>query len=152
MDCIVSTVKYKGGSDRFRRQQNENRFKTLHFSLRIPKYRNRSISCTCVIRQSHDVAVKHVVTISNAPKWPLVGKNRSYTIKFKLEVVKYALSNSKEKASRTFGVDRKLVQTWCQQDSELVTFSSSRKHLPGGGMKAKFGDIDEDLYQWLLEQ
>ena len=27
-----------------------------------------------------------------------------------------------------------------------MTTLSSRKHLPGGGMKAKYGDIDEELY------
>ena len=34
-------------------------------------------------------------------------------IKFKLEVVRYALNHSKAVASREFGVHRKLVQTWC---------------------------------------
>ena len=36
------------------------------------------------------------------------GRYRSYTIKFKLEVVRYALNHSKAEASRKFGVHRKL--------------------------------------------
>ena len=65
------------------------------------------------------------------------GKYRSYTVKLKLEVVNFALNHSKAEASRKYGVHRKLVQTWCHQQSELSTISSSRKWLPGGGMKTK---------------
>ena len=47
---------------------------------------------------------------------------------------------------------RKLVQTWCHQESELSVTSSLKKCLPGGGLKAKYADIDEELHHWLLEQ
>ena len=80
------------------------------------------------------------------------GKYRSYTIKFKLEVLRYALNHSKAEASRRYGVHRKLVQTWCRQEDELLSTSSSRRRLPGAGLKARYADIDEELYQWLLEQ
>ena len=77
------------------------------------------------------------------------GKYRSYTTKFKLEVVKYAVNSSKLAASKKFGIHRNLVQTWCKQENAI---SSSRRRLPGGGMKAKYRDIDKQLYRWLLEQ
>ena len=85
---------------------------------------------------AHAQLAKYVVTGNMSSR----GKYRSYTIKFKLEVVRSALNHSKAVASRKFGVHRKLLQTWCQQESELVTTSSSRKLPPG---KAKYGDIDE---------
>lgn len=63
------------------------------------------------------------------------GKYRSYTIILKLEVVRYAFNHSNAEASRRYGVHRKLVQKWCHQESELLFTSSSRRHLPGGGLK-----------------
>ena len=80
------------------------------------------------------------------------GKYSSYTTKFKLEEVKYAVNNSKLAASKKFGIHRKLVQTWCKQENALLAISSSRWRLLGGGMKAKYRDIDKQLYRWLLEQ
>ena len=68
------------------------------------------------------------------------------------EVVKYAANNSKLAASKKFGVRRKLVQTRCKHKNDLLATSLSRRRLPGGGMKAKYRDIDEQLYQWLLQQ
>ena len=44
------------------------------------------------------------------------------------------------------------MQMWCKQESELATTLSSRRRLPGGGTKPKYGENDEELYQWLLEQ
>ena len=40
----------------------------------------------------------------------LCEKFRSYTIKFKLEVIRYTFNHSKAEASRRYGVHRKLVQ------------------------------------------
>lgn len=71
------------------------------------------------------------------------GKYRSYTIIFKLEVVRHTFNHSNAEASRRYGVQRKLVQTWCHQESEL----SSRRHQPGGGLKARNADRDEESYQ-----
>ena len=47
---------------------------------------------------------------------------------------------------------RKLVHAWCLQESELSTSLLSKKRLPEAGMKAKYANIDKELYQWLLEQ
>ena len=75
------------------------------------------------------------------------GKYRSYTIIFKLEVVRYAFNHSNADASRRYGVHRKLVQMWYHQESELLLTLSSRKHLPGSGLKAQYADRDEESYQ-----
>ena len=66
-------------------------------------------------------------------------------MKFKLEVVRFALNHSKAGASRKYGVHRKLVQTWCHQESELLNTPQSRRRIPGAGMRAKHGEIDEQL-------
>ena len=68
------------------------------------------------------------------------GQYRSYTVKFKLEVVKYASNNSKAEASRKYGVHRKLVQTWCRQESDLSTIPLSRRRIPGSGLKARYAE------------
>ena len=65
----------------------------------------------------------------------------SYTTKFKLEIVKYAVTILKN--------HRKLVQAWCKQENDVLAISSWRRRLPGGGMKAKYRGIDKQL---LLEQ
>ena len=38
------------------------------------------------------------------------------------------------------------------RERELSTASSSRRCLRGAGLKARYTDIDEELYRWLLEQ
>ena len=58
-------------------------------------------------------------------------------MKFKLKVAEYAFNHSKKAASQKYGVHRKLVQTWCRQESELSAISLSRKRLPDGGMNVK---------------
>ena len=80
------------------------------------------------------------------------GKYRSYTVRSKLKVVEYACNHSKKAASQKYGVHKKLVQTWCRQESELSAILLSRKRLPGGGIKAKYSEIDEELYEWLSQQ
>ena len=44
------------------------------------------------------------------------------------------------------------MHAWCLQESELSTTLLSKKRLPEAGMKAKYANIDKELYQWLLEQ
>ena len=76
-------------------------------------------------------------------------------MKFKLKAGEYAFNHRKKAANQKYGVHRKLVQTWCRQESELSVISLSRKRLPGGGMNAnfsKYSEIDEELYERLLQQ
>ena len=74
------------------------------------------------------------------------GKYRSYTVKFKLEVAKYATNNTKLAASKKFEVHRILVQIWCKQENDLLVTSSAQQQLSGGGMNAKYCNIDKQLY------
>ncbi|CAG8790819.1 3852_t:CDS:1, partial [Gigaspora rosea] len=46
-------------------------------------------------------------------------KNRSYTIAFKLEVIKYAEDSSNHRAAKFYNVDRKRVQEWRKQKEKL---------------------------------
>ena len=57
------------------------------------------------------------------------GKDRSYTTKFKLEVVKYAVNNSKLAASKKIIIwNSQKVGT--KQENDLLAISSSRQRLP----------------------
>ena len=63
-----------------------------------------------------------------------------------LEVVKYAVNNSKLAASKKF------TESWYKpQENDLLAISSSRRRLPGLGMKVKYRGIHKQLYRWLLE-
>ena len=63
----------------------------------------------------HVQLAKHMVTGRMSSR----GKYSYYTVKFKLEVVRYALNHSKAEASRKFGVHKKLVQTWYQFEKRV---------------------------------
>jgi hypothetical protein len=49
-------------------------------------------------------------------------KFRSYTIKEKLDIVKYADENSVSAASKKFNVDRKSVRDWRGKHDEMTKF------------------------------
>ena len=94
-------------------------------------YRKCSISCACTIATGR-------MSFRGKCRSELYCKPQqgsSYSKNFKPQ--------QGSSCSKKFAVHRKLVQTWCRQESELVTISSSRKRLPGGGMKEKYSDIDE---------
>ena len=69
------------------------------------------------------------------------GKIKFYTLSFKLLVVKYAKMPSIGAAEQKFGVDRKRIREWIQNESKIQNKVSSKnrgsftKKLDGGGKK-----------------
>jgi hypothetical protein len=79
--------------------------------------------------------------------------HKSYSAKFKLKVVGFAISQkSKKAAAREFRVDRRRVQEWCKQKDRLEKICKSRKRLPGGGRKVPYADIEVKLLRWMQER
>ena len=67
-------------------------------------------------------------------------KTRSYTVDFKLEVVKFAEDNSIHAAERKFKVDRHSIRDWKNKNAKLedlkrTTGSATRAGLDGTGQK-----------------
>lgn len=77
---------------------------------------------------------------------------KSYTAAFKLKVVNFSKETSKLKAAKNFGVDRRRVQEWCQQQDDLKLQQKSSKCLPGRGRKVAYPDIEEKLLKWMKER
>ena len=77
---------------------------------------------------------------------------RSYSVTFKLKVIKLAEEKGKHYASKTYGVDRKRVREWCQQKEKLNKLPKNRQRLEGAGKPLKYADIDNKLLEWLSER
>lgn len=84
------------------------------------------------------------------------GKKRSYTISFKLEVISYAESTSNRNASIYYKIDRKRVQEWRKQKSELEAIKNNPnlnsdhvRVLEGRGRKAMYPMLEEELIKFI---
>ena len=82
-------------------------------------------------------------------------KSKSYTLSFKLLVVKHAKMPSTGAAERKFGVDRKRIRESIQNERNIPNKVSSKnrgsfaKKVNGGGRKIKHVDLEEILLEWI---
>ena len=70
-------------------------------------------------------------------------KRKSYDLKFKQSVIKYAEENSNREADRKFSIDESMVRRWRKKSSEISDKSSSqskKRSLSGGGRKPFLGN------------
>ena len=78
-------------------------------------------------------------------------KIKSYTLSFKLLLVKHAKMSSIGAAERKCGVDRKRIREWIQNESKIQNKVSSKnlgsfaKKLDWGGRKIKDMNLEEML-------
>ena len=85
-------------------------------------------------------------------------KIKSYTLSFKLLVVKLAKMSSIGAAERKFGAHRKTIREWIQNESKIQNKVSSKnrdgfaKKLYGGGRKIKDIQLEEMLLDWITLQ
>ena len=83
-------------------------------------------------------------------------KIKSYTLSFILLVVKHAKMSSIGVAERKFGIDRKGIREWIQNESKTQNKASSKNRdsfatkLDGGGRKIKNMDFEEMLLEWII--
>ena len=69
-------------------------------------------------------------------------KRKSYDLKFKQSVIKYAEENSNREAGRKFSIDESMVRRWRKKSPEISDKSSSqskKRRLSGGGRKPFLG-------------
>ena len=80
-------------------------------------------------------------------------RKKSYDIGFKLKVVTAVKEGmSKVKAAKTYGINRRRVQEWVQQEEQLKKMARSRRRLPGAGCKIRYQDIEEKLIAYFEER
>ena len=79
-------------------------------------------------------------------------KKRSYSIKFKKQVVPYAEANSNRSAASHFDVEQKRVREWKKDFEKIKSSKSNRERLDGGGRKCIDEDLEEDLVHWIYEK
>ena len=79
-------------------------------------------------------------------------KIKSYTMKFKLDVVTYAKEHSNHLAGNRFKLASKRVREWRKQYEDINSTDSKKKKLPGGGRKLTDYDVEEGLVLWIYER
>ena len=70
-------------------------------------------------------------------------KRKSYDLKFKQSIIKYAEENSNREAGRKVSIDESIVRRWRKKSSEISDKSSSqnkKRRLPDGGRKPFLGN------------
>uniref|UniRef100_A0A914DJJ0 Brinker DNA-binding domain-containing protein n=1 Tax=Acrobeloides nanus TaxID=290746 RepID=A0A914DJJ0_9BILA len=79
-------------------------------------------------------------------------KRKAYSIDKKMEAVAYAKAHSKNAAANKFGVTRKMIREWCEQEHDLQISKKRAKRLAGGGRHLSFAELDDQLatcpYAW----
>ena len=82
-------------------------------------------------------------------------KRQSYDTSFKLKAVERAEKSSKEAAAREFKVDAKRIHVWCTQKEQLLKMKNERKskrrRLDGAGRKPNDVEMEEELFEWIVE-
>ena len=76
-------------------------------------------------------------------------KNRSYTMEFKREAVKYAQDHSNRATAEKYRVDRQTIREWKRNIDAINSSKGYKKRLPGGGRKLTSDDVEERLIVWI---
>lgn len=87
---------------------------------------------------------------------------RSYSLRQKIEVVKYAREHSETAASQRYGIPRSTIYGWKNIDKEPIETAKNKKFpaakkgkhtKKGAGRHISYGqDIEEELITWVLMQ
>ena len=82
-------------------------------------------------------------------------RHRLFALAFKLRAINFSEKRTKQAASREFDVDPKHIREWCKQKEKLLKQKkrghSRRKRLDGGGRKAQYEDMEESLFNRIMD-
>jgi len=92
-----------------------------------------------------------------------MNKRKSYTTKFKLQALDFYQAGVKchgfQATAKKFGVDSKCIRNWHGQRSALLqqmkdstTSIKKARRLSGGGRKAQYADLEDDLHAWVKDR
>ena len=82
-------------------------------------------------------------------------KRKSYDLKFKQSVIKYAEENSNREAGRKFSIDESMVRRWRKKSSKISDKSSSqskKRRLSGGRQKPFLRNLEEELVEKIIDE
>ena len=82
-------------------------------------------------------------------------KRKSYDLKFKQSVIKYAEENSNREPGRKFSINESMIRRWRKKSSEISDKSSSqskKRRLSGGGRKPFLGNYEEELVEKIIDE
>ena len=82
-------------------------------------------------------------------------KRKSYDLKFKQSLIKYADENSNREAGGKFSIDESMVRRWRKKSSEIINKSSSqskKRRLSVGGRKPFLGNLEEELVEKIIDE
>ena len=85
----------------------------------------------------------------------MIGKRKSYGLKFKQSVIKYGEENSNRESGRKFSIDESMVRRWRKKSSEISDKSSSqskKRRLSGGGRKPFRRNPEEELVEKIIDE
>ena len=77
---------------------------------------------------------------------------KSYDAQFKLKVIEQAEKTSNRAAERALGVSECMIRKWRSQKEDLKKASKSSKKLPGGGRKAQYNDIEDQIMERIMRE
>jgi transposase-like protein len=76
---------------------------------------------------------------------------KSYSVAFKMQVIKEAKEKSNRSAAKQFHVAPKRVREWRKQEDQLSRTSRKKRRLDGGGRKPAILGLEEELLQWIRQ-
>ena len=85
-------------------------------------------------------------------------KVRSYSIDFKLEVIRYAETNSNHAASKKYIIDRNSIRDWRRKRDKIEELKversggAKRQRLDGGGRHLTSEEKEENLLEWIFDR
>ena len=85
-------------------------------------------------------------------------KMRSYSFDFKLEVIRYAETNSNHAASKKYTIDRNSIRDWRKKRDKIEELKversggAKRQRLDGGGRHLASEEIGQNLLEWVFDR
>ena len=82
----------------------------------------------------------------------------SYSVDFKLEVIRYAASHSIHAAAKKYRVDRNSIRQWRKKEEKMAELKdvtpggSKQQRLDGAGRHITNENIEENLLAWIFER
>lgn len=77
---------------------------------------------------------------------------KSYSIKLKLEAIKFSEINGNRSAARLFNVDESMVRRWRKNKNSYIEVPNKNKKTQKRHRKAKWPAIDTAMKKWVVEQ
>ena len=74
-----------------------------------------------------------------------------YTVKFKLQVVKFAQESNNSTASQEYGISEKLVCDW-QKQAEKLKCMPNNNMCSNQGKRCQWPELEDKLVNWIKDQ